>query len=133
MTNEINGLKLEDLNPQNASFMLSGKPDVTFTLEKFSLAARIWIKQRFKTDEVKRILQDQDLAGMAEIAHQLLIDKTHCPDFMSFAKLVVTVKDQIELTKALLKTIGVDDALILSLSKKMDAANPNAQAPNPNP
>lgn len=133
MTNEINGLKLEDLNPQVGVFSLSTKPGVSFSLNVFSLSARIWVNNRFGKTDIKRIFAEQDIAAMAEIAHHLLIDKSLCTTFEDFAKLVVTVKDQIELTKALLKTIGVDDALILSLSKKMDAVNPNGEAPNPNP
>lgn len=120
-------LELNDLKPQLATFELSDKPGKTYTLAKFSLAKRIWCNQRFG-DKIGKIFEKQSLPELAELAHFLLLDKADFPTFLEFADSVVTVEDQIQVVKALLKTIGIDDALIKKLSEDK---SPNEESPNP--
>lgn len=125
-------LQLEDLKPSQAAFKLSTTGDKEHTLKVFSLADRIWLQQKYGKNEVESIFKEQRLIEMAEIAHHLLLDKAQFPSFMDFAGAIVTIQDNIALTQALLKTIGIDEALIKKLAKEMDAKeNPNAQAPLP--
>lgn len=127
-------LKLEDLKPAEASFTLSDRPGKTYVLRKFSLAERIWINNRFGKEKISAIFETQSLPEMAEIAHHLLKDGSEFPTFLDFAKAIVSIPDQISLTKALLSTIGIDDALIKTLSDELDRKgpkDPNAQAPIP--
>jgi hypothetical protein len=122
-------LNLEDLKPAEAAFILSEKPGKTYLLRKFSLAERIWCKRRFG-DKIGEVFETQNIGEMAEIAHHLLKDKSEFPTFLAFAECVVTVQDQIALTKALLLTIGIDDAIIKQLVAKPEAESPNAESPN---
>lgn len=124
-------LKLEDLKPQDAEFTLSTFADKRFKLKVFSLKDRIWLKKRFSKTEVETIFKEQDIISMAEIAHHLLVDRTEFPEFLDFADKIITIQDQINLQKALLKTIGIDDEIILNLSKKMDGESPNENADSP--
>ena len=119
-------LKLEDLKPAEATFTLSnGK---TYVLKAFSLAERIRCKHRFG-DQMGKIFKTQDIEGIAEITFMLLKDNSEYKTFMDFAAVIVSIKDQITITKALLETIGIDDAVINSLSKEADQS-PNGESPN---
>lgn len=127
-------LKLNDLKPQEAEFTLSTKPESKLTLKRFSLAQRIWVTNRFGSDNIKGIFEDQRISDMAEIAYHLIKEKDAFPNFEAFCEAVVTVEDQLALTKALLKTIGIDDAMFKKIAaeeEKKDAQNPNGQSPNP--
>ncbi len=126
-------LSLEDLKPSESTFALSAKPGRLYTLKKFSLAERIWINQRFGKENVQRIFESQSLPEMCEIAHRLLKnpkDREEFPTFESFAAEIFTVQDSISLTKALLATVGIDDALLKKLSAEMDEQDrPNGETP----
>lgn len=122
-------LSLEDLKPAEASFELTSKPGKVYTLRVFSLAERIWINQRFGKEKIETIFQTQSIPELAEIAHHLLKDSSDFPTFMDFAKAIVSLKDNVSITTALLATIGIDKALIQSLEKQMDDKSPNAETP----
>ncbi len=123
-------LSLQDLKPAETSFTLAECPGKTYVLRKFSLAERIWLNQRFGNDKVKSIFETQSLPEMAEITHHLLKDASDFPTFMDFAKSVVTMQDQVNLTTALLGTIGIDDKLIQRLAKESEASlSPNVETP----
>ena len=117
-------LQLEDLIPMNAVLTLPSDPEKTYVLKRMTLAERIWMQQKYGKDQIQEIFETQNLPVMAEIAHHLIIDKTSVPTFMDFASKVVGMRDQIELVKALLATIGIDNELISELSKL-----PNEKAP----
>lgn len=123
-------LKLEDLKPQTALLKLSTLGETELTLKVFSLADRIWLQQKYGKAEIEGIFSEQRLIEMAEIAHHLLVDKTQFKTFLEFADKIVTIQDQIELTQALLKTIGIDEPLIKKLAAEMEGKeSPNVEAP----
>lgn len=121
-------LNLEDLQPVEASLVLSEKPGKTYTLKKFSLSARIWIRKEFPEDKIKEIFENRSIPEIAKIAHYLLKDKSDFQTFEDFTDAVVTTKDQVALVRALLSVIGIDDEMIKSLSEDKaakDKSDPN--------
>lgn len=117
-------LQLEDLIPKNAELKFPSDPEKIYVLKRMTLAERIWMQQKFGKENIQDIFQNQNLEAMAEMAHHLLLDKSTVPTFMDFASKVVGMRDQIELVKALLATIGIDNEVIAELSKL-----PNEKAP----
>lgn len=122
-------LNLDDLQPSESSFTLSEYPGRVFVLKKFSLAARIWTRKRFG-DGLSDVFEKKDLAGLCEIAHNLLKDpkdKVLFPTFLAFAEAVMTTDDYQSISKALLQTVGIDDKLILEMAAKIEADEKKAE------
>lgn len=123
-------LTLDDLQPTESTFSLSHLPGKVFTLKKFSLASRIWAKQRFG-DGLKDIFQDKKIAEICELAFFLMKDKTGFADFNAFAESVVTVADQIEIMRAMLATVGISQPVIEKLVNEAEAEVKKAMLPSP--
>lgn len=117
-------LKLEDLQPREATFSLSEHPDKPFVLKKLSLATQVWLRDRFGADKIKGIFENQSLPEISEIAFHLLKDKTVTPTLESLQEAVVTQADRIALIKALLQTVGISQPVLDKLNE--EDSRPNA-------
>jgi hypothetical protein len=116
-------INLDDLKPAEATFVLSEFPGKTFTLKKFSLAARIWVNQRFGKDNIPKIFERQSLSEISEIVFYLLKDKATIPTLEDFQENIVTQKDNVAVMQALLTTIGISEPVIENLKKSIDQGN----------
>ena len=67
-------IQLEDLVPNEAVFSLSRRPNKVYTLEPFSLRARLWAKKRFG-NELKKVFDNLEVESIAELAFYLLKSK----------------------------------------------------------
>jgi hypothetical protein len=121
-------LSMQDLQPSEATFVLSEKPGKIYTVGKFSLSAQIWVKSKWSEKEVAQIFERQSIPEIAEITHHLLKDKTDFPTFMSFADVIMTPIDKLAILRALLVTIGFSQPLIDASIKEAleEDKNPNA-------
>ena len=117
-----NGLKFEDLIPQESTFTLSEKQGKVYILKKFTLADQIWAKREFG-DRLQAILETVDLEGIAKLVFHLLKNKEEFKDELSFMEVIVTPQDKINILKALLATIGVSQPILDKLEK--DILSPN--------
>lgn len=117
-------LDLNDLKPEEATFELTGKPGVKITLKKFSLAAQIWVRERFGADsDLKGIFENQKIPEISEIAFYLIKDKSLFKNIEDFQEAVLVQKDRIELLTAMLATIGISQPIIEHLSKESAEGN----------
>lgn len=116
------GLKLEDLKHSEAHFTLSTKPGKQLTLRAFSLADKIWARQRFgEAEKINDLFSKQDMIAICELAHHLLVDKTEFPTFMDFAQMVQGPLDESAIYKALLETIGLSQPVIKKIAQEANA------------
>lgn len=112
---------MEDLKPQEADFQLSGK---TYTLKKFSLDAQIWVRAKFKQDELESIFREQKIPEIAEIAHYLLKDKTDFPTFKEFSETIAGPLDTHNVLQAMLTTIGLSQPIQEAIKKEIKDPKP---------
>lgn len=113
-------LDLFDLVPVEATFSLSERPNEVFTLCKWSLRIRAWATQRYTAEGLKIIFETQQIGEIADLAFFMLKEKSAFKSKDEFLECVVTLKDQIDLTKALLTTVGIGEPEIKKIS---DAVN----------
>lgn len=122
-------LDLNDLRPAESSLTLSEKPGKTYTLKKISLATQIWIRNRFGTEKIQGIFENQSLPEISEIAHHLIKDKTDFPTVESLQEAIVTQQDRINLLTAMMQTVGISQPILAKLTEAQ--AEGNALSPSP--
>lgn len=115
-------LLLEDLVPVEAEFKLSGF-DQTLTLSKWSLRVRAWAFEKYGAENLQKFFENKDILKISEIAFFLLKDKSQIKTLEQFQDLIVTIEDQVNLLKAVIKTIGVGEPQIDQLQKLEAEAN----------
>lgn len=119
-------LDINDFTPEKAELKLADKPGKTYTLNKVTLRRRIWIQNKFNEDKIREIFERNSLPEISEIAYYLLEEKTDFPTIEDFQDAVVTKQDFINLTKALLTTIGISEPALNKLldEEKKSQGNP---------
>lgn len=123
-------LDIQDLQPEEAVFEVSGKPGKLYTLNKLTLRGRIWLNKRFTQEQIKSMFETQNIGDVSEIAYYLLKDKSDFPTLEEFQDSFVTQKDFVALMKSLLATIGISEPVMQELSKEYDSGNvPSPVAP----
>lgn len=129
-------LSLDDLVPQETTFKLSTMPDKELGLRRWSLRARKWAIEKYGAAELQRIFQEKQVEKIAALAYFLLRDEDQklFKTEDDFLDAISTINDQIELIKAILRTIGIGEPQIEKINEleKLAAgsADPNAQSPN---
>lgn len=118
-------LNLADLSPQEATLELASLPGTKLTLCKWSLRVRVWAITKYGENGLKEILSKQMISEIADLAYFMLKEKNLFADQDAFLDAVCSVQDQINVIKALLKTIGIGEPEI----EKIGATLPQAQAP----
>lgn len=131
---KIQKIDLMSLSPKEATLTLDGK---TVTLCRFSLRVRTWALEKYGGPKgFQDIFEGKKMAAIAELGFYMLKEKDVFPTQDDFFDAINTTKDQIDLIKALLTSIGIgepeikklDDQLAAELKEKID---PNVQSPNP--
>ena len=120
-------IKYEDIRPSESPFKLQNFPDKTFSLRPVSLLDRIWLNENFGQEEIKRIFLQQDFKGIGTIAYQLLKDKEEFPDLNSFFSQIIGPADLLAIITALMKSVGVDNALMKKMGATVDEKKPKPQ------
>jgi hypothetical protein len=138
-------LQLTDLVPQNATFSLSevlgadAKP-APLTLRRWSLRTREHAVKKYTARGLKLAFEKLEIGTLADLAFFMLDDesKKHFADVDAFLDKVVTMTDQIELIKAMAKTVGVGEPELKKISDALnpqkiesEPADPNFTAPSP--
>lgn len=124
-------LKLEDLVPQKAAFKLSTL-DNEITLRPWSLRVRFWALEKYGQERLQEILQTQSLKELCDIVFYMLSDedKKRFKSFDDFLDSVQTTQDILNLSMALLGTIGLSEPVIEQIRKEMHANEvPKTTAP----
>lgn len=123
-------LSFTDLMPEEFDIELSKFPGQKFTLGTFDLAQQINAERRFGGPKgLQLMFKNQHVTEFAELAHQLLKDKTVFPTFMDFAKAIVSPQDKISVVRALLSSVGITKPLILRVAKEVEDESPKTEAP----
>lgn len=112
-------LDLNDLQPVEAQLLLSGHPGKVYVLKKFSLAAQIWMKNRFGK-QVQSIFSDVKIPEMCETVHYLLKDKKDFPTFTELAESIITHQDKVNVVRALLACVGVSQPIVDKIARQAE-------------
>lgn len=128
-------LDLASLAPQEATFTLSGLPDRTLTLCKWTLRVRAWAFDKYGPEKLREIFEKHLIIQISEITFFMLKEKDAFKTFEEFQDAVVSTADQLNLTKALLKSVGIGepeiDKINADLEKKAGKAKKDKPDPNP--
>jgi hypothetical protein len=124
-------LDLSALAPQEATFTLSGLPDKTLTLCKWTLRVRAWAFEKYGAKELQKIFAEHRILPLSEIAFFMLKEKDAFKSFDDFQDAVSTTQDYLAITKAILKSVGIGEP---EIEKINDDLEKKAKAnPDPNP
>lgn len=129
-------LNLDDLVPQETAFKLSTLPGREIHLRRWSLRARKWAVDKYGAEELQQIFNNRQVEKIAALAYFLLRDddQKSFPTEDDFLDAVATIPDQIELIKAVLRTIGIGEPQIEKINELEKLAggtkDPNEQSPN---
>jgi hypothetical protein len=136
-------IDLEDLIPATGEFKLEATGETVHTLRPITLQDQVWINDKFGgPEELKKILEGTKLKELCQLIYHQLVDKRHFPSVVEeqindegdsvtrkltgpemLASSIVSKKEQLNVYKALLKTIGVSEPMLedaLGDSKKKD-------------
>lgn len=119
-------LNLADLVPTEAVFYLSDNPEKPITLCRWSLRVRSWATAKYTPEGLKEIFEKQKIEEIADMAFFMLKDKTQFPNKEAFLDAIVTITDQINIIKALLKTVGIGEPEVEKIIKSVNQA-PSAE------
>lgn len=113
-------LNFEDLVPQKASFKLSTL-EREITLKPWSLRVRFWALDKYGQERLQEILQKQSLKELCEIVFFMMSDedKSRFKSFDDFLDSVQTTQDILNLSMALLGTIGLSEPIIEEMRKEL--------------
>lgn len=118
---------LNDLKPVESTFKLSNGKE--YTLKKFSLAAQIWMHQRFGAEKVQQIFEKVSIPEICETVHFLMKDKSDFPTFLDLAEAITTQADRLAIVQAIIETIGISQPMIdkITAEEKKSSVAPEAQ------
>lgn len=124
-------IALEDLVPKESTFTLSTMPGATLTLCRWSLRVRSWATAKYTPQGVKEIFEKQKIEEIADMAYFMLKEKELLTTKEEFLEQICTVRDQVNVIKALLAAVGIGEPEI----KKIDDALAKGEvaAPKPTP
>lgn len=114
-------INLEDLVPRETEFELSTQPGQKIKLCRWSLRVRSWAVNKYTSQGLKLIFEEQKIDEIAELTWFMLKDddkKLFPGGLNDFLDNVVTIKDQIAIITALLGAVGIGEPEI----KKITAA-----------
>lgn len=114
-------LNLDDLVPREVTFYLSDNPTRPVTLCKWSLRVRAWATSTYTSKGLEEIFSKQKIEEIAEMAFFMVKDKTLFETKDAFFDSIVTVRDQINVIKALLTTVGIGEPEIEKITKAVEA------------
>lgn len=141
-------IELEDLIPATGEFTLQATQDQIHKLRPITLQDQVWINDKFGDgNALQKILEGTKLKELCQLIYHQLVDKTPFtaknveeindegdsvrrkvtgPELL--AQAIVSKTEQINVYKALLKTIGVSEPMIEEAlgSKKKDLPEPQA-------
>lgn len=127
-------LRLEDLEPREATFTLSTRPDDKFTLCRWSLRVRAWVTAKHTPEELQKIFEMKDILKVAEIAFYMLKEKEKFDGYDGFLDAVASIQDQINLIKAVVGTIGLGEPELAKVQSQLEKGgqnnDPNDSSPN---
>jgi hypothetical protein len=132
-------LDLNDLVPKETSFQLSGFPDKTLTLCRWSLRVRAWAFDHYGPKDLQEIFEKQKMIQISQIAYFMLKEKDLVKSVEELQDAVITIQDQINLTKALLSSVGIGEPEIEKIDKAAKdlqakaEGTPDPNDPSPNP
>jgi hypothetical protein len=112
-------LKLEDLEPKETTFTLSGTKDKKLTLCPFSLRIRAWCLNKYTPEGLQEIFEKQKILEIAEIAYYMLKEKEEFNSLESFMDAILSIKDQINVITALLGAIGIGEPEIEKINNSL--------------
>jgi len=122
-------LDLNSLAPKEMTFTLSGAPNTTLTLCRFSLRVRSWAFEKYGPEKLKLIFERVQILEIAELAYFMLKEKDVIKSQNDFLDAIVTVPDQINLVKALLGAVGIGEPEIEQINATL---KPPEETPGPN-
>lgn len=111
-------LDLMSLSPQDAEFVLDARPGEIFTLRKWSIRSKQWAVEKYGTQALDKIFRELSIVEICDITWFMLKDQNKFKDQEDFLENVCSVRDQIAVIKALLKTVGIGEPEL----NKIDAA-----------
>ncbi len=130
-------LDLDDLRPQESTFVLDLLPGKTLVLRHWSLIVKNWALKRFGgAVDVQIIFAEQRIDEIAELCFFMLkpesklhfVDGSGEPTLEKFFDSICSIKDQITIQKALLKTIGIGEPEFKKLEDKIAAKGEQEKA-----
>lgn len=125
---------LMDIVPQEASFSVSGLPGKTLTLCKWSLRIRSWATTKYGDNGLQEIFAKQKIQEIAHMAWFMLKEKELFPKGEDdFLDAISSMQDQVNVIKALLRTVGIGEPEIEKIQASIEAAGAKPEAaPDPN-
>ncbi len=131
-------LNLDDLVPKEVTFTLSNpddpaKPGPTVTLCRWSLRVRAWATAKYTSEGLREIFEKLKIDEIADMAFFMVKDKTMFKDKDAFLDAVITVKDQVEVIKALLGAVGIGEPEIGKITKAQKDAKSEGELSDPKP
>jgi hypothetical protein len=121
---------LMDLDPKEITFTIGNRE---LTLCKWSLRVRAWAIKRFTSEGIDKMFRTHDLQNIAELAYFMLKDehKKEFPTLDSFLDIVSSVRDQLNLIKALVATLGIGEGELKKIDESMGSKE-KSEPQNPN-
>ncbi len=137
-------LSLTDLFPETGTFTLAATGAADHRLRPVSLADRAWIERHLGGSEaLQDMFEKVDFVRISRLVFYLLEDKSPFPQGEEddvdgdgeilgkrkvkgpeqILKCITSPNEQISLMKALLKTIGVSEAILGDVEKQIDGAS----------
>lgn len=137
--------RLEDLEPKETIFTLAGVIDDQgnprpLTLCRWSLRVRAWASAKFGGPEgLQAIFALKKIDQLTELAWFMLKDKSAFVErdgltpYEVFLDSISSVKDQLDLVKALMGTVGMGEPEVQKLAEgpQGEAPSPNEESPKP--
>lgn len=132
-------IAIHELKPVEATFVLEGleKP---LTLCRWSLRIRAWANAKYTPKGLEKMFLEQDIEKIADMAWFMLKEKEVFNNEMDkFLDAISSVRDQVNLIKAMLLTLGIGEPEIKQISEKfpeeksIDADMKKADASGPKP
>lgn len=127
-------LDLESLSPRESELVLSTQKD-PIVLKVWSLRVRAWAFDKWGPAKLQEIFSKQQILPISEMAYFMLKDKDRFKTLEEFQEAICTVQDQVNLSKALLASVGIGEPEIEKINtmiekdKSKAAVDPNARGP----
>lgn len=116
---------LTSLIPRESTFTISGMPDKTLTLRKWSLRVRAWATEKYGHVGLQKVFAEQRINEIAELAWFMLKEKDLFEDKIdNFLEAISSVQDQVNLIKALLAAVGIGEPEIDQIKKTIEKNTP---------
>lgn len=124
-------LNLADLVPKETTFSLSTQPNKIYTLCRWSLRVRAWAIEKYGHNGLKEIFEQQKIDEIADMAFFMLKEKDAFKTKDDFLDAISSVRDQVEIIKALLGAVGIGEPELKEIETVVQQNTSKDSPPNP--